>query len=250
MTGRESLGAPGAVGKLLFAPTHWSVVLAAAGEPSSESAAALEQLCRSYWYPLYVYVRRRGFGPQDAQDLTQEFFARVLANRGLRTVTPLKGKFRAFLLACMNHLLSDERDRATRQKRGGGQPVISFDAQTAEERYRLEPLDELSPEKVYERRCAAAIVERVLTRLEQEYAREGKAKVYRALHQFLTRERTDRDYTVAAQQLGTTQGAARVAVHRLRHRFGIVFRETVAETLDGPQELEAEMRYLLGIFSG
>ncbi len=245
MTGVGELGAPGAVGHPLFAPTHWSVVLAAAAEKSPASAAALEKLCRNYWYPLYAYVRSRGYGPEDAEDLTQEFFARLLAHRGLEGASPLKGKFRSFLLASINHLLSNERDRANCQKRGGGKREISLEAQTAEERYRLEPLDELTPDKVFERRWAAALVERVLGQLEEEYSRTGRSQVFHVLQPFIAGESFGGDYTVAAEQLDMSKGAVRIAVHRLRQRFGTMFRAAVAETVDTPDDLEAEMRHLL-----
>ncbi len=230
---------------LPFATTHWTVVLAAADTKSPACSAALEELCRNYWYPLYAYVRGRGYSPEDAQDLTQDFFARLLANHGLEGVSPLKGKFRSFLLASINHLLSDERDRATSQKRGGSKPPSSLEARTAEERYRLEPLDEMTPERVFERRWAAALVERVLARLEEEYSRTGRGRVYRVLQPFITNECPGREYTVATKQLDMSEGAARVAVHRLRHRFGTMFRAAVAETVDTPEDLEAEMRFLL-----
>lgn len=235
---------------LPFATTHWTVVLAAADTKSPACSAALEELCRNYWYPLYAYVRRRGCSPEDAQDLTQEFFARLLANHALGSVSPLKGKFRSFLLARMNHLLSDERDRANRKKRGGGQPVFSFDAQIAEERYRSEPADESSPESIFERRWAAALVAQALDRLNGEYSGAGKEEVFAVLHCFLNGDDSDRDYSGAAARLGMTEGAARVAVHRLRRRFGAVFRNVVAETLDSPEELDVEVRHLIGALSG
>ncbi len=238
---------PEAANHPAFTATHWSVVLAAA---SADCSAALEQLCRTYWYPLYAYVRRRGYAAEDAQDLTQEFFARLLANHGLQTVSPLKGKFRSFLLASMNHLLADERDRANCQKRGNGKPELSLEAQTAEERYRLEPLDERTPEKVFESRWAAALMDRVLGQLEEEYSRTGRGLVYRVLQPFIPGEGSGRDYAVAARRLGMTEGAARVAVHRLRQRFGSMFRAAVAETVDTPEDLEAEMRYLLAALGG
>ncbi len=240
----------GVLNRPVFHATHWSVVLSAAERESPEARSAREELCRDYWYPLYAYVRQRGYSPEDAQDLTQEFFARLLAKHGLQGVSPLKGKFRSFLLASINHLLSDERDRAHSQKRGGGQPILALEAQTAEERYRLEPVDELTPEKVFERRWAAALVERVLGRLEEEYSGTGRGLVYRVLQPFIAGEGPGRDYTVAARQLGMTEGAARVAAHRLRQRFGARFRAAVAETVDTPEDLEAEMRYLLAALSG
>ncbi len=234
----------------LFSPTHWSVVLAAAEGQSAAACSAREDLCRNYWYPLYAYVRRRGYSPEDAQDLTQEFFARLLANHGLRTVSPLKGKFRSFLLASMNHLLADEHDRLTREKRGGGRSLISFDAQTAEERYRLEPVDELTADAIFERRWAIALLEQVLNRLDDEYSKSGRARVFVVLRQFLTGDPAGHDYPAAAYRLHMTEGAVRVAVHRLRRRFGVLFRDAVAATLDEPGELDSEMRHLLGVLGG
>ena len=234
----------------LFATTHWSVVLAAGRQDSPQTAEALEKLCRTYWLPIYAYIRRKGHTPEDAQDLTQEFFARLLAKRGLEDVSPLKGKFRSFLLASVNHLLSDEWDRATRKKRGGGREVISFDAQTAEERYRLEPADELTPERIFERRWALALVEQVLSRLEQEHVEAGKAALFGVLKDFLTGGKESQDYHAAAERLGIAEGAVRVAVHRLRQRFGELFREEVVGTLASPEEIHAEMRYLLAVLSG
>ncbi len=222
-------------------------MLAAAQTESQAARGALEQLCRNYWYPLYAYVRRRGYSPEDAQDLTQEFFAELLARHGLGSVSPAKGKFRSFLLACMNHLLSHEQERAHRKKRGGGQAIISFDAQTAEERYRVEPVDEGTPEKAFEQRWAVALLEEAVNRLDEEYARAGKAEVFAVLQSFLTGEGAGREYPRAAGALGMSEGAVRVATHRLRRRFGAIFREVVAETLDNVDELDVEVKHLLAV---
>jgi DNA-directed RNA polymerase specialized sigma24 family protein len=233
----------------VFATTHWSVVLAAMDTASPEARGALETLCRLYWLPIYAYIRRKGYSPEEAQDLTQEFFTRLLASNGLRNVGPAKGKFRSFLLASVNHLLCDEWDRASRQKRGGGQRVISFDAQTAERRYRLEPADQRTPERIFDRRWATALVEEALRRLEAEYASGGKAEVFSTLKDSLTLMKEEWDYGAAAQRLKLTEGAARIAVHRLRRRFGELFRAAVANTLSDPGELDAEIRYLLAALS-
>jgi RNA polymerase sigma-70 factor (ECF subfamily) len=234
----------------VFATTHWSVVLAA-GDPSSPAArSALETLCRTYWYPLYAYVRRQGHGPEDAQDLTQEFFARLLAADYLARVDRHKGKFRSFLLVGLNYMLADEHDKVSRLKRGGGQPVLSLDAQSAEARYQLEPVDQDNPERAFERRWAMALIEQVLTRLEQEYAQASKTVVFAALKDFLTGAKESQDYPAAARQLQMTEGAVRVAVHRLRQRFGKLFREEVTVTVADPKELEDEMRHLLAVLSG
>ena len=178
MMGREATEAPGAVSQTLFATTHWSVVLAAANEDTPEAAAALERLCRTYWYPLYAYVRREGHSPADAQDLTQEFFARLLARHSLAQVAPEKGKFRSFLLAAMRHFLSDQREQARTTKRGGRVVILSLDAQEAEDRYRLEPIDRLDAEKIYERRWAMTLLEQALKRLGEESAVAGKTELF------------------------------------------------------------------------
>ena len=224
-------------------------MLAARESASPEGRQALETLCRTYWYPVYAYIRRRGQNPEEAQDLTQEFFVRLLAGNGLSGVDPFKGKFRSFLLASVNHLLSDERDRAQCQKRGGGRPAISFEVRAAEERYRFEPVDEQTPERVFARRWALALVDQVLRLLQEEYAMAGKADVFDGLKEALTGAKGDWDYPAAAEALKLTEGAARTAVHRLRHRFGELFRSAVAQTLSDPAELEDEMHWLLAALS-
>ncbi len=238
---------PKAANQPVFTSTHWSVILEAA---NGESSAALEELCRTYWYPLYAYVRRRGYSPEDAEDLTQDFFAGLLARRGLETVSPLKGKFRSFLLASMNHMLADDWDRKNRLKRGGGQPILSFDAMAAEHRYALEPVDDRTAEKIFEHRWAVALVEQVLSRLNEEYGRKGREDLFKALQLFLTNDRADHDYRAAARQLGMTQDTVRVAVYRLRQEFGTLFRESVAQTLDPAENPETEMRHLLSVLGG
>src|SRR5512136_2799051 len=165
MTGRETREAPGAVAQPLFATTHWSVVLAAADQDTPEAAAALEQLCRTYWYPLYAFVRRQGHGAPDAEDLIQEFFTRFLAKEYFGRADPALGRFRSFLLACLKNFLAEQRRQARRLKRGGGQTPISWDSQTVEERYRLDPADPVTPEQVYDRRWALTLLETVLARL-------------------------------------------------------------------------------------
>ena len=232
-----------------FSTTHWSVVLLAGQDDSPQAAQALEQLCQTYWYPLYAYVRRQGHSPEDAQDLTQEFFTQLLAKHYLARVDPRKGKFRSFLLAGLKNLLRDEHDKASRLKRGGGQAVLSLDAQTAEARYQLEPMDQDDPERAFERSWAQALVERVLARLEQEHVQAGKTEHFACLKQFLTGAKDYQDYPAVAEHLEMTEGATRVAVHRLRQRFGELFREEVADTLTDPGEIAAEMRHLLSVLS-
>ena len=248
MMGRESAEVPGAVGQAIFATTHWSVVLAAAKEETPEAAAALERLCRTYWYPLYAYVRREGYNPADAQDLTQEFFARLLARNSLAQVAPEKGKFRSFLLAAMRHFLSDQRDRARAAKRGGGQEVLSLDAQEAEERYRLEPVDRLDAEKIYERRWAMTLLEQALFRLRDESAAAGKAELFERLRRFVAGD-SDATWGEAAAELGLSEGAMKIAVHRLRARYRALLRDEIAHTVADPTEIEAEVRYLMRVIS-
>src|SRR5512136_1115066 len=177
MMGREAMGAPGAVGQPLFATTHWSVILAAGQGDTPQSAAALEQLCRTYWYPLYAFVRRQGHGAPDAEDLIQEFFTRFLAKEYFGRADPALGRFRSFLLACLKNFLAEQGRQARRLKRGGGQTVVSLDSRSAEERYGSEPMDPMTPEQVYERRWALTLIETALVRLDREQSTAGKGQV-------------------------------------------------------------------------
>lgn len=232
-----------------FATTHWSVVLAAREAPDTRATTALETLCRTYWYPLYAFVRRQGHAPEDAQDLTQGFFARLLEKDYLTAVNPDKGRFRSFLLAAIKHFLADERDKATAQKRGGGRTVISLDARTAEERYRLEPAHDASPDRLFERRWALSLLSAVFDRLEKDYVAAGKGELFQVVQGFLSPDSGEADYASAARQLGMNEGAVRMAVHRLRRRYADLFREEVAHTVAGPGEVEDEMRHLRRILS-
>ncbi len=246
--GQESAEAPGAVGQPLFATTHWSVVLSAGDQHTPEGTAALEQLCRTYWYPLYAYVRRDGHSPADAQDLTQEFFAGLLARKSLTQVSPEKGKFRSFLLAALRHSLADQRDRARALKRGGGVEVLSLDAQEAEGRYRLEPVDRLDAEKIYERRWAMTLLKQALDRLRAESAAAGKAQWFERLRSFLTGESGFTSAETAAE-LGLTDTAFRGAVYRLRQRYRELVREEIAHTVSDPSETEEEIRHLIAVIN-
>ena len=232
-----------------FVTTHWSVVLEARDQRSPQAAAALEKLCRTYWYPLYAYVRRRGYGEHDAQDLAQGFFARLVERNYLEAVGRQKGKFRSFLLAALNHFVSDEWDRVRAEKRGGGETFISLDDQTAEDRYRQEPADELSPEKIYERRWAMTLLDQVLRQLEAEFAATGRLRLFEQLKVFLLDEKGVGSYAETAARLEMTEGALRVAVHRLRQRYGELFRDEIAHTVASPVEIEDEVRHLLGVLS-
>ena len=250
MMGREKTDAPGAVALPLFTTTHWSVVLATAEQDSPQGAAALEKLCRTYWYPLYCYVRRRGYGHEDAQDLTQGFLLQLLERHSLARVDASKGRFRSFLLAGLNYFLSDQRDRAAAQKRGGGQPTLSFmDTRDADERYRLEPVDERSPDKLFERRWALTLLDQVLARLEQEFREAGKLELFQRLRAFLVAGTGEQSYAGIGGELGMSGEAVKKAVHRMRHRYYELFREEIAHTVSGPAEVEEEMRYLCAVMA-
>jgi len=239
--------APSAEGRSLFVTTHWSVVLAAKDKSSPDCAAALEALCRAYWYPLYAFVRRQGHPPCDAQDLTQEFFARLLAKDYLAAAAREKGRFRTFLRVALKRFLANEWDRARRLKRGGGHTPRSLDSATAEERYQAERGGGLPPDRLYERRWAMTLLEQALGRLRAEHTAAGKAAEFERLKAVLMAERGAIQYGVLAAALGLNEGAARVAVHRLRKRFRELFRAAVADTVSGPGEVEGELRYLVGV---
>ena len=250
MTGRETTGAPGAVAQPLFATTHWSVVLAAGQGDTPQSAAALEQLCRTYWYPLYAYVRRQGYEVADAQDLTQGFFAHILSRGFLKRASPAKGKFRSFVLGSLNYFLADEWAKLRAQKRGSGHAPVFLDAQTAEARYRLEPVDLMDAEKLFERRWATALLDRVLERLEEEFSKSGRKPVFDQLRAFLLGEKGSATYAEIAAASMMTEGAVKVAVHRLRQRYRELFREEVAHTVEQPSELNDEVRHLFSVLTG
>jgi len=227
-----------------FATTHWSMVLAAAHRSSADCGAALEKLCGTYWYPIYAYIRRRGHNAHEAQDLTQEFFARLLQKDFLRGVAPEKGKFRAFLLAACKHFLSNERDRRRAKKRGGQRLGFSLDFITAEKRIGSEPADPSTPEKHFERCWAFTLLNHVLDRLEEECRRSGKGRLFDQAKVFFTGETSGTSYSAVAAELGMTEGTARVAVHRLRRRYRELLREEIVNTIDDPKEIDDEIRSL------
>lgn len=230
-----------------FATTHWTVVLTAQRQDSSRAFDALSQLCQTYWYPLYAYVRRRGYDAHEAQDLTQEFFARLLEKDSLGSVAREKGKFRSFLLASMNHFLAKEWNRAHRQKRGGGCVIVSLNDDSAENRYRQEPATDLAADKLFERRWAMTLLEGAMTRLRQEFHSAGKASLFDELKVFLSGGRTDEGYAGVAARVKLTEGAVKVAVHRLRKRYGEILREEIVQTVSSPEEVEEEIRYLFQV---
>ena len=227
-----------------FTTTHWSLVLAASGSEDTHSREALAQLCQVYWYPLYAFVRRHGHGPHDAQDLTQEFFMRLLEKDYLRDVDRSKGKFRSFLMAALKHFLSKEWARGKTLKRGGGQRLLSLDIISAEDRYRREPQDNLTAEKLFEHRWALTLLDRVLTRLSEEYEASGKATMFEQLKGCLTGDSDLLPYAELALGLGISEGAVKVAVHRLRKRYRGVLRDEIAQTVADPTEIDDEIRQL------
>jgi RNA polymerase sigma factor (sigma-70 family) len=232
-----------------FATTHWSVVLAAGQTESPQAVTALEQLCRAYWYPLYAYVRRQGNTPEEAEDLTQEFFTRFLESHALRAVSPQRGRFRSLLLASLNHFLSNEWKKAGTLKRGAGLSFLSLDQAAAEDRYRLEPVNDLNPENIFERRWALTLLDQVLTRLRDECEADGKAKLFDQLRGFLSNTSDPGSYAEVAAQLGTSETAARQAVRRLRQRYRELMRAEIAQTVGSPQEIDEEIRHLFTVFA-
>jgi RNA polymerase sigma-70 factor (ECF subfamily) len=230
--------------------THWSVVLAAADQASPGASEALEELCRTYWFPLYAFVRRQGHNADEAQDLTQEFFCRFFEKNYLAQVRQEKGKFRSFLLAAMKHFLANERVRAQRLKRGGGRTIISLDAAQAEHRYLLDPETDLSPEKIFEQRWATTIMEQALARLREESDQASKSRQFDLLKQFLSTEPAEGEYAAVARELGTIPRTVGVAVYRLRQRYRELVRAEVAKTVAHPGEVEEEMHHLCSVLAG
>jgi RNA polymerase sigma factor (sigma-70 family) len=249
MMGPETTDAPGAAGQPLFATTHWSVVLAAANEKTSQAAEALEQLCLTYWGPLYVYARRRGYGPEDSQDLTQGFLADFLNHGAFDKADPARGRFRTFLLKSFQHFLADDWKKTHRIKRGGGNPPISLDAQTAEERYCLKGAETTTPERAYERRWALTLLEEVLAGMRRDYAQAGKSQQFAVLQEFLWGTDESTSYARVAAELQLTEGAARVAVHRLRVQYRQRLRAQVAQIVSEPNQIDEELRYLIEVMS-
>jgi RNA polymerase sigma-70 factor (ECF subfamily) len=233
-----------------FAATRWSVVLAAGRDESPRAAEALEQLCRVYWYPLYAFVRRQGHGPEDAQDLTQAFFTRLIAKRDLAAVDRAKGRFRSFLLAAMRHFLANEWDRARAAKRGGGVHVTSFDAISAEARYAREPVDPETPERIFERRWALAMLDEVLGRLRDEYESRGQGEQFEALKGMLGGGGGEEGHAATGLRLGMSEGAVKVAAHRLRRRYRDLLRREIATTVASPDDVDDELRHLFAVLSG
>ena len=233
-----------------FETTHWSLVLAARTGKSVESRTALEALCGAYWFPLYAFIRRQGYGAEEARDLTQGYFARLVERGDLIDVRPELGRFRSFLLVSVKHFLSNELDRERAKKRAPGRPLISLDAQTAEYRYRIEPAETLTPETLFERKWAMTVLERTLARLGGEWSESQKAQRFEALRTHLSGDAPTASYRELGETLGMSEDAVKVTVHRLRRRFGELLRDEIADTVREPGEVDDEIRYLLGILKG
>jgi len=230
-----------------FATTHWSLVLRAGSFGEASSAEALDKLCRAYWFPLYVFARREGSSPEDAQDLTQEFFSRLLARNYLQMADRNRGRFRSFLLASFKHMMANERRNASRQKRGGDAQVFSLDEQEAEERYQLEPLDTASPDRLFERRWAETTLARVLERLDSEYT--GQTMRFDDLKVFLIEPKGTAAFADVASRLGVSESALKSVVHRMRKRYAELFRDEVAQIVVNPADIEDEIRHMLTVLA-
>jgi len=233
----------------LFATTHWSVILTAQDATSPAAREALAQLCSTYWFPLYVFTRREGHTAEDAQDLTQEFFARFLARDDLRAVNKNKGKFRSFLLASMKHFLANAWDQTHAVKRGGKYLRVPWDDALAESHYTSAVPQHLSSEEAYERQWTLSMLDRVLARLRDEYTAAGKGTLFEALQGYLSASQSPGTHAEVAQRLGLTEGAVKVAVHRLRRRYGELLRSEVAHTVASPADIDAELRHLFSVIN-
>jgi RNA polymerase sigma-70 factor (ECF subfamily) len=233
-----------------FASTHWSLVLAAGNTSAPGARAALERLCGAYWPPLYVFIRRQGHTPHDAQDLTQAFFAWLIESRQLRVADAERGRFRSFLLGMLKNFLSDERKRAHAQKRGGGCTLLSLDALAEEERVDLEPATELTPDLIFDRRWAWTVMNQTVARLRDEYFAAGRAELFDELRQFQPGAKAEESYAMVAARLGLTESAVKSAIWRMRDRHRDLLREEIANTVAAPADVDEEIRYLIGVLGG
>jgi len=234
-----------------FNTTHWSIVLACSGENDTDQAReALAKLFQTYWYPLYAYTRRRGYGEQDAEDLVQAFCVHLQEKHALAKADPQRGKFRTFLLSSLQNFLANEKARAHAQKRGGGREMIFLDAEDARSRYRLEPAHELTPEAIFEMRWAHAVLEETLAGLRADFIARGKKRLFDGLASFLTFDEPGDSYQQAATRLGLPLSAIKTTVHRLRQDYRTKLREEIGRTVSAPDEIEDELRYLRKVLAG
>jgi RNA polymerase sigma factor (sigma-70 family) len=230
-----------------FPITRWTLVVAAGDSQRKEAHSALASLCEGYWYPLYAYVRRRGYPADQAQDLTQEFFVRVLDGRYLDRADPEKGRFRAFILTSLKFFLADEADRNRAQKRGGGN-LLSLEISSGEERYQRDPAHHETPERIFERRWALSVLDRVVEKLRNEFVHHGRPEHFERLKVFLLGQ-SDAPYATLAREMNTSEGALKVAIHRLRKRYRELFRQEIADTVADPAEVESELRFLAAVLA-
>jgi DNA-directed RNA polymerase specialized sigma24 family protein len=230
-----------------FPVTHWTDIAAASREGSATAAEALNRLCSTYWYPIYAYIRRKGHSEADAKDIAQGFFFHVLERNLLGSADRTKGKFRSFLLGSLNYFLANLRDFEQAKKRGGGAIVISLDEKSGEERYALEPVNDLSPEKLFERRWALDLHGQAILQLREDYCRQGKEEIFECLKPFLSDQTDSGDYVAVARTLSMTPGAVTTAVNRLRGRYGEFINAEIARTVSTPEEIPSERRYICEI---
>jgi RNA polymerase sigma factor (sigma-70 family) len=230
-----------------FPTTRWTLVVAAGDPQRKEARSALASLCENYWYPLYAYLRRRGYPADQAQDLTQEFFMRILEGRYLDRADPKKGRFRSFLLTSLKFFVADEGDRERAHKRGGG-VLVPLEFSSGEERYQREPAHDETPERIFERRWALSMLDRVVERLRNEFVHHGRAEHFERLKMFLLGQ-SDAPYAALAREMNTSEGALKVAIHRLRKRYRDLFRQEIADTVADPAEVESELRYLAAVLT-
>jgi RNA polymerase sigma factor (sigma-70 family) len=230
-----------------FPTTRWTLVVAAGDPHRKEARSALASLCENYWYPLYAYLRRRGYSADEAQDLTQEFFVRVLEGRYLDRAEPEKGRFRSFILTSLKFFVADEEDRQRARKRGGG-ALVPLEFSTGEERYQREPAHDETPERIFERRWALSVLDRVVERLRNEFVHHGRPEHFERLKMFLLGQ-SDAPYAALAREMNTSEGALKVAIHRLRKRYRELFRQEIADTVADPADVESELRFLAAVLS-
>jgi RNA polymerase sigma factor (sigma-70 family) len=234
-------------GPAQFPTTRWTLVVAAGNPERKEARSALISLCESYWYPLYAYVRRRGYPADQAQDLTQEFFIRVLEGRYLDRADPQKGRFRSFILTSLRFFVADEEDHHRAHKRGAG-AVLPLEFSSGEQRYQLEPAHNETPERIFERRWALSVLDRVVGKLRDEFVHRGRPEHFERLKVFLLGQ-PDAPYATLAREMNTSEGALKVAIHRLRKRYRELFRQEIADTVADPAEVESELRYLANVLT-
>ena len=234
-------------GSSQFPTTRWTLVIAAGDPHRKEARYALNALCENYWYPLYAYLRRRGYTADQAQDLTQEFFVRVLEGRYLDRADPEKGRFRSFILTSLKFFVADEGDRQRACKRGGG-AVMPLEFSSGEDRYQREPAHDETPERIFERRWALSVLDRVVEKLRNEFAHHGRPDHFERLNVFLLGQ-SDAPYAALAREMNTSEGALKVAIHRLRKRYRDLFRQEIADTVADPAEVESELRFLAAVLT-